>query len=316
MWNSSNVTIDNVTTLYAKDTGVTSVDSNNLEIINSKFINSYLYGLVVYSGGIKNARVRIENNLIKDTKANGLLISNVVASKRNPAIIRGNLFIHNHKENLWNLCGPSDTEPCSGGQIYIDVVKNLNIEDNVFRDGSSDTNPGVKSAYGIEINNLNNININIDNNDIHNHTGSAVFFNPDPVNVKNVSITGNKFYDNGLNPNFNGANITTFPIGEPADPSMMTESNNCYTSTCKTMINGKIYAEPNPCYLSGQPTCTSVIKWVTNDVTSPSVMVSNQLFSTSTSDSQPADWINDQGDTFDLLSGADVLDKVFVIGAP
>ena len=239
---SRDIKIDNITTFHAKRMGTEIYNSPNVTISNSNFINSYLFAIGINGDGkLGSGGVHIEGNLIKDTQSNGIVIYHVRSSAQYPTIIHDNRLVHNHRLNLYNLCGPSKTEPCPGGQIIIAInSSNVKIEANTVIDGKSDTNPTTLATVGIEIDNSNIHYVNISQNDIHNNMGWAINLNPDPVDVDNILIEKNKLYENGLAPFYDNVDIGNFPPGK-----IKAESENCFSESCPVPFAAKEFAEPS-----------------------------------------------------------------------
>lgn len=299
----SNIVLDNLTITYSKAMGVAVSKSNKVTIRNSVINNAAIFG-VWLNNDLANlsSEVVVENNLFKDNKSNAILFS-ATAPVTNPNLIRGNTFIHNHRDAIFFVCGFDGKSPCAGGQLLIEQgTQNLRIESNIIKDGKIDAYDAQGYyASGIEFTNHNVHNVVMLGNDIHNNTGTGIVANASLTDVDGISISGNKLYSNGADINFPGAAI----------------SGNCFVQDCQLLLSGAIYAEPNPCALSSvSSTCNSLITWATNDTTDVKVLVGDEkaLFSINANGNQNASWITNTGGVFYLYSGATLLDSVFVKG--
>ncbi|OGI85764.1 hypothetical protein A3A05_02145 [Candidatus Nomurabacteria bacterium RIFCSPLOWO2_01_FULL_41_12] len=229
--NSENIVIDNVTISHSKSAAIGAYNSRKVVITNSNFINSYLFGVILNIsmdhdiGSLAIASARVEGNLFRNIKSNGLVLYQTQAKQNDPIIVRGNTFINNHRENIYLLCGPdaqSGTGPCPGGQLYLtNDVANVKIENNIIKDGNSKIGTG-----GIEFSNFNIRNVDVVGNEIYNNNMWGVYINPNANNVSDIFISKNKIYNNGLLPQYGGLNIFI-----PNNTSVI-ESGNCFTLSC------------------------------------------------------------------------------------
>jgi hypothetical protein len=84
-----------------------------------------------------NHRVRVESSMFSGRGAPAISFSAIGTA--------GCAFVHNHRESVYHVCGPSADQPCSGGQVVME--HNLFfaiVEHNVIRDGAIDAYPTLR----------------------------------------------------------------------------------------------------------------------------------------------------------------------------
>ena len=299
---SQNITLDKITVENSNRMGMEVSGLNGFTIRNSTIKNVAVFGIWLNDNEpYVSSNVRVENNLFQDNESNGLYFSGR-SNVSTPSVVRGNTFIHNHRNAVFHVCGPSGTGPCSGGQILIERgTDNLVIEDNEIKDGVIDPYPR-EGAAGIEFGTSNIQNVIIRNNDIHDNTGHGIGANDGAQNVGSVTINGNRLFNNRW--------------GDVKPPPDTTSTDNCFSSSCPlSIVKGTISAVPNPCELSNSDsTCLSVINWSSQNGTNVRVLAGDSLFASADSGPQNASWITKDGAVMNLYSGETLLSSTYVRG--
>ena len=299
----SNIVVDGVTIQYAKSFGIAVTGTKGLTIKNSTLVDHEIFGIWLNNNPPHvPTDVHLENNLLKDTKSNGVLFS-AAGTAKNPATITGNTFIHDHRDAVFFVCGPSGRGPCAGGQLLISrYTQNLTISDNVIKEGIMD-NYDSQGLFvsGIEFSEHDVSGVTITKNDIHKNTGTGIVVNSPQTNISNISIDQNKLYANRDAIYFPGADI----------------GHNCYAPKCSpTILRGSMYSYP-PCIIpAGATTCTTTVTWTTNDASKDAAVKtsSGATFATGTGGSKVSGPIGAAGETFKLYAGPTLLSTLFVKG--
>ena len=236
----ANNVIDGITIENSRYQALEISEGNNLTIKNSKFLNNSWFGIAI--DNVENNHVNppvalhIENNLFQDnsTSAIGGPLS---GTADNPSTIKNNVFINNHRQAIFAVCGPNNLSPCGGGQLFIDwYTQNLVIANNTIKDGSLDV-----STAGIELTAYLS-DLTIENNDIHHNTGAGIILNggiaPPPCTTTcniDINILNNMVYGNAAN-----------LVGTTGTNT----SGNCETAGCNP--NAGVIPTPTPT----QPSCS------------------------------------------------------------
>jgi hypothetical protein len=261
VYGAGTVTLQRSSVLHSKAQSATLFSCHNVVVTGSRFVDAHLFGLQI--AGVDQTMI-LEGNLFDRIASNALVLSSIHGTAAAPNVVKGNLFEHNHRENLYYMCGPLSNQPCPGGQMYLaNDIQWLQIQGNVIRDGSSDTNPTTCNTTGIEVNTAIQ-NVAITGNDIHACNQSAVSADSatadaDGGDVQNVTITNNKFYGNGTF--YWGADVLNFPASAV--------SGTCSTPSCLTVAVGAMWPIPG-----------NGVGWQSNDLASPSVGAGGGTLST------------------------------------
>jgi len=340
-----NPVLDNITILHAKAHGIQIRNVFNLVLKNSKIVDSDGDGVWFDSAlppgcsvDFENYKlcpiddtkistiVQIENNLFAENKIAAVEVY-ASANAQYPSSIKGNLFVHNHRDSQYLFCPIANPSKgilaghCPGGQLVISRSKHMIVEENVIRDGKIDAVDPIKGttyhqqgllATGIELSDTIE-HITIKNNKIYNNTGAGIFadYVGEKYKVGSVNIFWNMVYGNGLK--FAGAG---YPDLERA-PFGFGFINNIGERADVAFREAFIFADPPVCVPStpnGQ--CSSTIHWYTNDYKDINVRLPSNpelLFAFGVNGKQVAPWVAPVGVMFALEEPAtkSTLDSVF-----
>ncbi len=204
---SSNITVENVQFLEAKNFGIQiDTSSANINITRSTFIDAWFNALWSQNNGSIRG-LHIVNNTFKDNRSNALEISAVAPQAPDTAqfnTVIGNVFENNHNTGLFFLPGCHGIgNVCGGGQLLIlSKSSDFQIEGNEIRDGGGpDTfiSKQHNDVRGVEIDNTGISNITITKNSIHHNSGPAIDI---AYNTKisplayNIRVYGNRLTGN------------------------------------------------------------------------------------------------------------------------
>jgi hypothetical protein len=217
---SSDVILDKLTIRHSKESAIRVEHSRGVVISRSRIVAPLLFGIA-----FRGRESRIEENLIRDARSNGLVLtdsSNVVVSD--------NQLVHNHRANVFRACGPSGAEPCDGGQLYVGPnTHDVRIVSNTIRDGSSDVYPETRATGGIEIAAAEVSGVVITRNVIRNNTMWGIYVNPDPRGVQGVVIERNRLCGNGRLPPYRSVQIGNLP----SEPAVVRQFGNTRAVNCR-----------------------------------------------------------------------------------
>lgn len=252
IFGATSVTIDHVTVAASKSQAAVISNSANVRVTHARFIAPLLFGLQV-SGATS---LTVEDTLFWHASSNAMVLYDTHGSDAAPLVIARTLFDHNHRDDVYYVCGDQGNQKCSGGQLlFSGLVDHLRVENTVIRDGATDTDPSVP-AGGVEVNTPGVHDITFSGDDVHTHGMWGVYANPGQTDLAHVSFEGNKLYDNGTDPAYLGVDIGNFPDG------IISEAGTCHAAGCATVPFGGLWALPG-----------GSIGWATNDVAAPMVSV-------------------------------------------
>lgn len=180
---SSNVTIDHVRFLEAKNFGI-AIDSGseNVNVRRSVFIDSFFNAIWSQNDG-RIRGLHIENNAFKDIRSNALEISAVAPESSDATrynTVSGNRIENSHNTGLfYNNPGCKGAgNVCGGGQVLIlSRSERFLIENNDIGNGGGPLTNIYKQhddVRGIEIDNVGSKDLTVRNNYIHDNSGPAV----------------------------------------------------------------------------------------------------------------------------------------------
>ena len=211
--NSSDIIFDKVTFQKTHGASLLIENSRNTTVTNSNFKNSYRTGVEVKTTGFTQ-NIKIENNTFEGNSGTGLVFQ--AQSLAGESTIKSNKFTNNHSAGAYSNC----VYPCIGAQIKIPgPTSNLRVFQNTVVGGINTAfdNLGLY-ASGIEISGSNLSNTTLICNEISSNRGSGIVQTTPFVNIKEVSVSENKIWGNGLNLNI---------------PTVTADENNCFTKECK-----------------------------------------------------------------------------------
>jgi hypothetical protein len=291
------VTLDHLTIASSKSVGAEIGSCDDVSITHVRFIASYVCGLEV--GQV--SRLSVKDTLFWHIASNAFVLSDSHGTAAAPLLVSRSLFDHNHRDDVYFMCGPDGHMQCSGGQILLySNVDFLRIEQTVIRLGFPDVPPpppATGDVTGVEFNPWGIHDVTFSGDDIHTHGESGVFANsnPPPVDIARVSFVNNKLYDNGTDPVFDppytGLDIGNFPDG------VVTESGTCHSADCASVPFGALWALPG-----------GAVSWATNDLGTPRVTVNGTLVGTAAN----GEAIAPSGATVVLFDGSNEIDRLTV----
>ncbi|HKC24415.1 MAG TPA: hypothetical protein VKF32_06715, partial [Thermoanaerobaculia bacterium] len=204
------VELDRVTVAEAKSVAAFINTSGSARVSRSRFIAPHLFGIEItgLTGGLT-----IEDTLFWHAASNAVVLYDVHGTAQAPLFLRRSLFEHNHRDDLYYVCGPQANEKCSGGQLLVaGKVDFLRVEKTAIRNGAYDGGP-TPPVGGVELNFPAVRDITFQEDDIHTHGMWGVYLNTDPVDVARVSFVNDKLYGNGTAQYYDGVDIGNFPPG-------------------------------------------------------------------------------------------------------
>jgi Fibronectin type III domain len=287
IYGTQDVSLDHLTIANSKSQAVFLNACGNASITHVRFIASYLFGLEIT--GLTGSLL-VQDSLFWHTASNALVLYDAHGSAQAPLLISRTLFEHNHRADVYYVCGPLSNALCSGGQLLVNgKVDFLRVEDSVIRLGSSDI--GTAPVGGVEIAALSTHNLTFAGNDIHAHGMWGVYSDPNPSDFAGVVFQGNKLYGNGSDPAYLGIDIGNFPTG------VVTENGDCHSLACITVPVGALWALPG-----------SAVSWTSNDLVNPQLAVNGTVVATAASGQIDAA----SGATVVLSDGSNEIDRVTV----
>lgn len=284
---AQNILVDSVDIFNAKFSGIQIVKSSFINIRNSKIDKSHLFGIWI-SAAYVSSNVKIENNLISDSRANGIYFSGT------NGVISGNEFKNNHNQMVFQY---------PGGQVLLEnPTNNLVVQRNKIHSGYL---PNGNQVSGIEMAKDGIYNVDISNNYIYNNNGAGVAINPNNFLMDNIVIKENQIYNNLAAMVWYSGGYTPVVI------------NNCNTASAgcvPSMPIGSFAGTPSSC-IAAPTTCTALIQWNSTNNISPKVTVDlpHTLLSVNASDSAVVPWISKTGGFFELYSGNVLLATHWII---
>ena len=254
------VELRNVTVAASKSIGAFLNTCGSARVSHVRFIAPLQFGLEIT--GLTGS-LAIEDTLFWHAASNALVIYDAHGTAQAPLVVRRCLFEHNHRDDVYYVCGPQANAQCTGGQLLLSgKVDFLRVENTILRNGSDDVDPNTPVG-GVELNFPSVRDITFAGDDVHAHGMWGVYVNSNPVDVARVSFVADKLYENGKDPDYLGVDIGNFPAG------VMTETGTCHSAGCARVPFGALWALP-----SGS------VSWATNDLTAPQVTVNGSLVST------------------------------------
>jgi hypothetical protein len=261
IFGSASVTIDHVTIAASKSISVFLNTCASVLVSHTRFIAPLQFGLEITGPGTRS--VTVEDTLFWHASSNAMVLYDAHGSAGTPLTITRTLFDHNHRDDVYYVCGPQSNQKCTGGQLLLSgLVDHLRVENSVIRDGSTDTDPTVP-AGGVEINTPMIQDITFAADDVHTHGMSGIYANYGAADLARFSFEQSKLYDNGKDPAYLGSDIGGFPEG------VVTESGSCHEAGCSRVRFGGLWALPG-----------GAVGWATNDVDAPQVTVNGAPVST------------------------------------
>ena len=281
------VSLEDLTIANSKSVAVEIGNSGDTSISHVRFISPYLFGLQV---GALTGTFLVADSLFWHSASNAFVISDAHGTAQAPLLVTRTLFEHNHRADVYFVCGPQTNEQCPGGQLLVfGGIDFLNVDHSAVVLGSSDAT--VTPVGGVEFNPTNVHDVTFTDDDIHSQRMWGVYANPNPTDFARVSFVDDKLYDNGTDPDYLGVDIGNFPAG------VMTETGTCHTPTCTTVPVGGLWALP------GQP-----VSWTSNDLTDATVTVNG----TAVANTASGQTIAPRGATVVLFDGATEIDRLTV----
>jgi hypothetical protein len=281
------VTLDHLTIANSKSQAVFLNTCGNASVTHVRFIAAYLFGLEIT--GLTGSLL-VQDSLFWHSASNGFVLFDAHGTAQAPLLVSRSLFEHNHRADVYYVCGPQGNELCSGGQLLVNgKVDFLRVENSVIDLGSSDI--GTAPVGGVEINPTSVNDLTFAANDIHSHGMWGVYADPNPTDFAGVSFLDNKLYDNGSDPAYLGVDIGNFPAG------VVSESGTCRNATCATVPVGALWALPG-----------GSVSWTSNDLASPMVAVNGAGVATTASGQTNAA----PGATVVLSDGSTEIDRLIV----
>jgi len=253
------VSLDRLTIANSKSIATFINTCGSASITHVRFISAYQFGLEItgLTGGLS-----VQDSLFWHAASNAFVLYDAHGTAQAPLLLSHNLFEHNHRADVYYVCGPQGNQQCSGGQLFISgKVDDLRIESSVIRLGSSDAS--ATPVGGVEIATPSVHNITFADDDIHSHGMWGVYVDPDPSDFANVVFQNNKLYENGLDPAYLGIDIGNFPSG------IVTETGTCHSAGCATVPVGALWALPG-----------GAVSWVSNDLADPTLTVNGTTVAT------------------------------------
>ena len=248
----ADVSLDHLTIANSKSIAAFLNTCGSASITHLRFISAYQFGLEIT--GLTGS-LSVQDSLFWHSASNGFVLYDAHGVPQAPLLLSRSLFEHNHRADVYYVCGPQGNEQCSGGQLLISgKVDDLRIENSVIDLGSSDAS--ATPVGGVEINTPSVHDVTFAGNDIHTHGMWGVYVNPNPSDLANVVFQNNKLYDNGLDPAYLGIDIGNFPAG------VVIESGTCHSANCATVPVGALWALPG-----------GNVSWASNDLANPTVTV-------------------------------------------
>jgi hypothetical protein len=285
IFGAASTTFDHVTIAWSKQFAAFLNTGGDAHVAHSRFIGSHETGIQMDE---LTGSLVIEDSLFEQMNSGALVLYDVHGTSTAPLRISRTLFEHNHRDDVWFVCGPAANEQCSGGQVLLaGKVDFLRVEDTVIRLGGEIGPP----AGAVEINQPALHDISFVHDDMHANGMPAVYLNPDPVDVARVSFSDNELYDNGTALYYNGVDIGNFP------PGIVTETGTCHSAGCNPVPIGVLWALPGGRF-----------SWATSDLVAPTVMLDGVLLSNAADGQGSAD----AGSVVVLLDGNVELDGVVV----
>ena len=184
-----NVTINRTSFNKAKHIGAEFAGSYNINVQNSLFYKSSLFGLhFIETPENLNYDIRVENNTFTDNRLNAILFAGKSQNPQGNTII-GNTFQHNHHTEVYGY---------PGGQLLIEQhTNNTLIKNNKIFDGHLDV-VSPDGICGIEFSIADIVNVVIDSNTIHDNSSAGIFKNQGNTGVSNNKIINNNLYNNSM----------------------------------------------------------------------------------------------------------------------
>ena len=253
LWMVSSVTLDHLTIANSKSVGAEVNYCENLHLSHVRFISSYLFGMQVNNV----SGLMVDSTLFWHIASNAFVLYAAHGTEPVPLLVRRTMFDHNHRDDVYFVCGPNGDLQCGGGQILLyGDVDFLRVEQTVIRNGSPD-GTAIGDVGGVEFNEQGIHDVSFVGNDIHTHDEGAIYANDTPpFDLAHVSLVNNKLYDNGRDPGLGGNDIGYFPAG------VVTESGTCRIAGCALVPFGALWALPG-----------GAVSWATNDLAAPIVTV-------------------------------------------
>jgi len=279
-------TLDHVTVVASKSLAASFNTGGSVRITHSRFVAPLQFGV---QAGQLTAGFSVEDTLFAQASSNALVLYMLHGTAQAPLVVRNTFFDHNHRDDVYFLCGPQANVRCSGGQLLLaQGVDFLRVEKTVLRRGADDVDPNTPVG-GVEINFPAVHDVSFVDNDVHTHGMWGIYLNSDPVDVARISLLGNKLYDNGRSLYYDGVDVGNFPQG------IVTETGSCHQAGCAKVTLGMLWAVPGGSF-----------SWVTNDATAPRVVVDGTQSSTDANGQGAAA----PGTTVLLYDGATELDRL------
>ena len=271
--------------------------ADNVNLLDSRISGAGHFGLWTSNQFAKNT-VRVFDNEFTGIGANAILLANTKS-----AWINGNEMWNNHVSNPFCLPNGQHT---GGGQMVVEQgVQNLTIQSNHIHSGGNAAVNGIEFAdgSGAPIKN-----VLLLANYIYGNPAGGVILNPFTLShgVGGVSIRENVLYSNGA---------LQIRVNGHRDVDIW---DNYYTQDLSLSPRANFTGTPKTCSLGGQSTCSVNVTWSTQQASGVSVIVDGTgLFSSNSSGTSVAPWINSTGVVFEIFStntGAEPIARRFVKG--
>lgn len=281
------VSLDHLTIASSKSVGAEISRCDDVSITHVRFIASYAFGLEM--GQV--SRFIVKDTLFWHINSNAFVLSDAHGTAAAPLLISRSLFDHNHRDDVFFMCGPDGHLQCGGGQLLLyGNIDFLRVERSVIKDGWPD-GTAIGEVCGVETSPQSIHDLTFAGDDVHTHGSFGISSSPIDSDVTRVSVVNNKLYDNGKASNFLGLDIGGFPDG------VVTESGTCHSAECARVPFGALWALPG-----------GAVSWATNDLTAPQVTVNGTVVGTTANGQTTAD----PGVTVVLLDGSEEIDRLTV----
>jgi hypothetical protein len=253
-------TLDHVTVVASKSLAASFNTGGSVRITHSRFVAPLQFGV---QAGQLTGGFSVEDSLFAQSSSNALALYKIHGTAQAPLVVRNTFFDHNHRDDVYFVCGPQANARCSGGQMLLaEGIDFLLVEKTVLRRGADDVDPNTPVG-GVEINYPAVHDVTFAGNDVHTHGMWGIYLNSNPVDVGRISFLNNKLYDNGKSLYYDGVDLGNFPLG------IVTETGSCHQAGCVKVTLGMLWAVPGGSF-----------SWVTNDATAPRVVVNGTQTST------------------------------------
>jgi hypothetical protein len=177
---SHNIIFRNFKLLHAKSYAISVWNTNGFRFENSSLVNSGILGLYIGHWDYGNSsNIAILNSVFEGNVTNAIAIEGVTGTTRRDNLIAGNYFSRNHRLGIWQVEPEYGTGFTGGGQMYLAMVNQLTVENNIISNGYCNNCLNNKVAVGLD--------------SLSGVTGIELAKPSHPFGVRNLTISDNRF---------------------------------------------------------------------------------------------------------------------------